>query len=225
MRRVLSAAVVVATLVVAPTALGWSWPTDGPVLRPFSVGPDPYAGGQHRGIDIGVPAGTEVRAPAGGSVSFAGTLPQGGRAVTIQTADGYSVTLLQLAETVVARGAVVAEGDVVGRSGPSADPATVEPHVHLGVRLTVDPDGYVDPLGLLPTPASAPVAVPAPAPEPVHASGEAAPAGLSRHPPLLRNRRPPGQSHRSAERARIASWLPLLRRPSGLRRGRRDRSA
>ena len=154
------------------------------VLRPFSVGPDPYAGGQHRGVDIGVPVGSEVRAPAGGSVSFVGSLPQGGRALTIQTADGYSVTLLQLAEIVVARGAAVAEGDVVGRSGSSADPATVEPHVHLGVRLTADPDGYVDPLGLLPTPAPAPVAVPAPAPEPVRASGEAAPAAPEPPPAL-----------------------------------------
>ena len=33
-------------------ALAWTWPAAGPVLRPFTLGDDPYAGGQHRGVDI-----------------------------------------------------------------------------------------------------------------------------------------------------------------------------
>ena len=169
MRRVLSAAVVLATLAVAPAALGWTWPVQGPVLRPYSftVAAEPYPAGQHRGVDVGAAPGTEVRAPAAGTVSFVGSLPQGGRALTIQTPDGYSVTLLQLAETLVARGAAVAEGDLVARSGPSADPLMAQPHVHLGVRRTAVEDGYVDPLELLP--AAAPQNEP-PAPAPVAAA-------------------------------------------------------
>ena len=98
MRRVLSVAVVaaIAALVVVPGAVGWSWPADGPLLRPFSFSADEYAAGQHRGIDIGAAAGDPVRAPAAGIVSFVGPVPAGGRALTIQTADGYAVTLLQL---------------------------------------------------------------------------------------------------------------------------------
>ncbi|HEX5798654.1 MAG TPA: M23 family metallopeptidase, partial [Gaiellaceae bacterium] len=159
MRRVLSAAVVLATLAVAPAALGWTWPVQGPVLRPYSftVATEPYPAGQHRGVDVGAAPGTEVRAPAAGTVSFVGSLPQGGRALTIQTADGYSVTLLQLAETLVERGAAVAEGDVVARSGPSADPLMAQSHVHLGIRLTAVEDGYVDPLELLPAAPAEPV--------------------------------------------------------------------
>ncbi len=54
MRRVLSLAVVaIAALTVVPAAAAWTWPADGPVLRPFSVAENEYAAGQHRGIDIG----------------------------------------------------------------------------------------------------------------------------------------------------------------------------
>ena len=80
----------VALQVGVQPALAWAWPADGPVLRPFVLGDDPYAGGQHRGIDIGAPAGTPVRAPISGSVSFAGTVPTGGRTITIRTADATS---------------------------------------------------------------------------------------------------------------------------------------
>ena len=62
--------------------------------------PDPYAGGQHRGVDIGGRVGARrASRPPAGTVSFAGAVPGGGRAVTIQTADGYAVTLLQLGST------------------------------------------------------------------------------------------------------------------------------
>ena len=165
MRRMLMAAVVLATLALAPTALGWTWPVDGPVLRPyfFTILPEPIAG-HHRGVDIGAAPGTEVRAPATGLVTFAGTLPQGGRGLTIQTADGLSVTLLQLAATFAPRGTPVAEGAVVALAGPSSDPVTADPHVHLGVRVTAEEEGYVDPLTLLPardTPAAPPATAPA----------------------------------------------------------------
>ncbi len=77
------------------------------------------------------------------------------------------MTLLQLGSTSVLRGSVVAEGDVVGAVGESADEVTSAPHVHLGVRVATDPDGYVDPLGLLPALAPPPVpAPPPPVPEP-----------------------------------------------------------
>ncbi len=150
MRRILSAAAVLASLAVAPAADAWTWPVDGPVVRPFSLSADPYVGGQHRGVDVGATVGSEVRVPAAGTVSFAGAVPGGGRALTIQTPDGYAVTLLQLGSLSVARGAVVEEGAVVGTAGESVDAVTSVPHVHLGVRLAGEPEGYVDPLGLLP---------------------------------------------------------------------------
>jgi murein DD-endopeptidase MepM/ murein hydrolase activator NlpD len=47
-------------------ALAWTWPVDGPVLQTFYVDANPYAGGQHRGIDVGAPVGTAVLAPTAG---------------------------------------------------------------------------------------------------------------------------------------------------------------
>ena len=87
--RLLVCAAITAALAVPASALGWAWPVQGPVLRPFLLGDNPYAAGQHRGIDIGAPAGTPVLAPAAGVVSFTGTVPVGGRTVSLQTEDGY----------------------------------------------------------------------------------------------------------------------------------------
>ncbi|HZS30734.1 MAG TPA: peptidoglycan DD-metalloendopeptidase family protein [Gaiellaceae bacterium] len=139
-------------LVWTPIANAWTWPLQGPVLQTFGYDEtNPYAAGQHRGIDIGAAAsGDPVVAPASGTVSFAGSVPTNGRCVTIETPDGYSVTLTHLGSIAVAKGASVAEGAVVGTVGPSGTPDFAEPYVHLGIRLSADANGYVDPLGLLP---------------------------------------------------------------------------
>jgi peptidase M23-like protein len=143
----------------APAAEAWSWPVQGPVLRAFAFDPaHPYDAGQHRGIDIGADAaGESVVAPAAGTVSFAGTVPTSGKCVTIQTSDGYSVTLTHLGSIVVSKGAGVSEGEAVGTIGPSGTPEYSQPYVHFGIRTTSDPNGYLDPLGFLPAvPASEP---------------------------------------------------------------------
>ena len=148
--------VVLALLVWAPAAYAWSWPVQGPVLQPFAYDEShPYASGQHRGIDIGADAsGRQVVAPAAGIVSFAGSVPANGESVTIETPGGYTVTLTHLGAIVVAKGASVAEGEAVGTIGPSGTPEVDRPYVHLGIRTTSDPNGYLDPLGLLPPPAT-----------------------------------------------------------------------
>src|SRR5438876_9935157 len=172
MRRALIV-VLAAALVIVPTAGAWTWPVKGPVLQKFVLGDDPYAAGQDRGIDIGAAAGEPVLAPASGTVSFAGTVPVSGKAVTIQTADGYSVTLTHLGSTSVRRGETVGEGAAVGTIGPSGEVAHDVPYVHLGIRRSEDPNGYIDPLLFLPAP-TAPPAAPTPAP-PVAPAPSAAP--------------------------------------------------
>src|SRR5437588_6267051 len=159
MRRFLVVAVF-AALVVPAMAQAWTWPVQGPVLRPFVFGDDPYRAGQHRGIDIGAPSGTAVLAPAPGTISFAGTVPKNGKTVTIQTQDGYSVTLVHLGSVGVKRQATVVEGAVVGTVGPSGEPDLDEPYVYLGIRRTAEPQGYLDPLTLLPGPTASPGAPP-----------------------------------------------------------------
>ena len=145
----LSLGLALVLLCSARGALAWTWPADGPVLRPFLL-EDSHAAGQHRGIDIGGELDSLVRAPASGTVTFVGRIPTGAQAVTITTSSGYAVTLLQLGTVAVQRAQVVAEGATLGTIGVSSDPLTAQPHVHLGVRREADDDGYVDPLGLLP---------------------------------------------------------------------------
>ena len=79
-----------------------------------------------------------------------GTVGANGKTVTIATADGYSVTLVHLGGIGVSKGVAVDEGDVVGSIGPSGEAEHDQPYVHLGVRRTADPQGYLDPLGFLP---------------------------------------------------------------------------
>jgi pyruvate/2-oxoglutarate dehydrogenase complex dihydrolipoamide acyltransferase (E2) component len=132
-------------------ASAWTWPVAGPVLRPFSFDQaHPYAAGQHRGIDVGAPSGSPVRAPAQGVVSFAGTVPTGGKTVSIQTPFGYTGTLVHLGSIGVTRGEHVDEGSVVGTVGPSGTAEPGEPYVYFGLRTTSDEQGYVDPLTFLP---------------------------------------------------------------------------
>ena len=144
-------------LVAVPSAAAWTWPLGGPVLRPYSLGPDPYAAGQHRGIDVAGAPGEQVLAPASGTVSFAGTVPTHGRTITIQTADGYAVSLTHLGEIGVEKGEAVTEGARVGVAGASGESEWPAPYVHLGVRVAATADGYVDPATLLPPRAVLPV--------------------------------------------------------------------
>ncbi len=149
MRRLLL--VLVVSLVWVAPAGAWTWPVDGPVLLEFSFDPThPYAAGQHRGIDVGGEAGEVVAAPAGGVVTFAGTVPGSGKSVTILTSDAWSVTLTQLGTIAVTKGATVAEGDGVGTIGPSGDAEVSGSYVQLGVRHADQDQGYVDPESLLP---------------------------------------------------------------------------
>ena len=165
-----SALIALVALVLVPAAGAWTWPSDGAVLQPFSFDPaHPYAAGQHRGIDVGGAGGAPVVTPAAGTVTFAGAVPGSGKTVTVTTPDGLAITLTHLGSLIVAEGAAVTEGDGVGTIGPSGEPEVQEPYVHLGIRLAANPQGYLDPLSLLPArpaPVTAPSA-PTPPPQPV----------------------------------------------------------
>ncbi len=169
-------------LVAAPARAGsWRRPVDGALLRAFDIGPNPYAAGQHRGVDLAAPVGAAVRSACSGRVSFTGRLPGGG--LTVSTRCGRLIATYQhLATAAVTRGQVVVTGARLGTVGRSGRPRERAPHVHLGVREA--PSGrYVDPLSLFgtgspglppalgpaprgrpPRPARAPVRAPRPRP-------------------------------------------------------------
>jgi murein DD-endopeptidase MepM/ murein hydrolase activator NlpD len=135
------------TAMPASASATWTWPVAGPIIRGFDPPDSPYGSG-HRGIDIAAPAGTIVRAPASGVVSFAGSV--GGHLfVTIDHGAGLLSTVSFLSERLVRKGDTVIQGQLIGRSG-SGHPGDLQANLHFGVRL----DGtYVDPLDYL-TPAS-----------------------------------------------------------------------
>jgi murein DD-endopeptidase MepM/ murein hydrolase activator NlpD len=145
MRKVLLLCAVLMVLTPGPAnaAGDWTWPVVGPVIRGFDPPDSPFGAG-HRGIDIAAPVDTPVRAAEAGAVTFAG--PVGGRLfVTIDHGAGLESTYSFLNSIAVRRGAVVARGEVIGRSGTGHADEPV-PHLHFGVKLA---DAYVDPLDYL----------------------------------------------------------------------------
>lgn len=187
---------IVVLLLAVPAAHAGSWqrPVEGPVLRAFMLGANPYARGQHRGVDLGAAPGSPVRSACPGRVGFAGRVPGGGRTVSVRCGEMIA-TYQQLGTIVVRVGQRIAATAPLGRVGRSSDPRTRRPHLHLGARAA--PTGrYVDPLTLLRgAPPVAPLLPPAgsarprfapPRPEPVPALPRPAPLGRAPTPALPR---------------------------------------
>ena len=208
MRRLLLA--FTASLVFAsPAHASWSWPVQGEVITQYRNGADPYAGGQHRGIDIAAAAGTPVVAAAGGEVRFAGTAGSSGLTVSVRTADGFDTSYLHLSSFAVRAGARVSAGERVGAVGTTGTRSAVQPHLHFGVREAGTRHAYVDPLSMLPPatappPSEAPRPVPAPAPAPLSPRPapvpEPAPRGAPRPAPVPRGAPRPVPVPRGAPR-------------------------
>jgi hypothetical protein len=178
MRLFLTAAVAVVAFLAAPAPAHaeWVWPLRGPVITTYRNGDDPYAGGQHRGIDIAGPVGAPVVAAASGEVRFAGTAGSSGLTVSVRTADGLDTSYLHLSSVSVRAGEVVSSGAALGAVGMTGSRSTSEPHLHFGVREAGARHAYLNPLDFLPPPAPATPDAPHPAPSPVPVPTPAAPA-------------------------------------------------
>jgi hypothetical protein len=125
------------------------WPVRGPIVRPYDPPASPYGSG-HRGIDVAVPIGTVVLAPAPGVVSFAGRVA-GQLFVSIDHGAGLVSTSSYLSAALVSEDDAVVAGQPVGFSG-AGHPGAAIPHLHFGVRLGgvyVDPLDYLGPLSLV----------------------------------------------------------------------------
>jgi Peptidase family M23 len=204
MRRlllVLTAFLSVAAALAAPAEAAWLWPVRGEVITQYRNGSDPYAGGQHRGIDIAAAVGTPVVAAAGGEVRFAGTAGSSGLTVSVRTGDGYDTSYLHLSSIAVRAGARVSGGERLGAVGTTGERSATAPHLHFGVREAGSRYAYVDPLSLLP-PAAAPpprqAPHPAPAPAPAPPAPSPAPAPRAAPAPGPAPRPAPGRAPRTA---------------------------
>lgn len=120
----------------------WLWPTGGPVpvLRAFDPPAQRWLPG-HRGVDLSVPVGAEILAPADGTVIYAGILVDR-PVVSVQHESGLRLTF-EPVEPSVAQGQVVSRGQLLGTLvGGHAQDA-----LHWGAKLPMDQ--YIDPLTLV----------------------------------------------------------------------------
>jgi hypothetical protein len=134
-----TALIAFAAALLSPAAAAASWraPVRGPVLRGFAYSPAaPFVRGARRGADFAARPGERVVAPCGGQISFSGTVPRFGAAVSIRCG-ALVATLLRVR---AARRGAVARGAVVGRATGN---------VRLGARRAAERFGYVDPLSLI----------------------------------------------------------------------------
>jgi hypothetical protein len=152
----------VALAVVSPDAVagGWLWPVHGPVIARFRYGPDPFARGQRRGIDIAATRGTPVVSACSGRVRFAGSVGASGRTVSV-ACGAFVASYLHLDCIATRRGARIDAGDEIGTVGTTGRRRESRPHLAFGARRIDRRWGYVDPLRLLggeqdPPPDSAP---------------------------------------------------------------------
>lgn len=96
------------------------WPATGRVTGVY--GSQRYYNGEpgrpHYGVDVGIPTGTPVVAPAAGIVTLAHPdMFYSGGTLIIDHGHGISSTLMHLSEILVQEGQSVAQGELVARSG------------------------------------------------------------------------------------------------------------
>lgn len=135
------------------TASVFTWPVKGEVLRAYTVEALAYDRTMgdwrvHDGIDIAAAAGTQVMAPAGGTVADLYTDDLMGTTVVISHADGVMSTCSNLAAVPsVEIGDSVRTGDVIGSVGQTAIGESAEAsHLHLSMTkdgVSVDPTDYL----------------------------------------------------------------------------------
>ena len=166
--RTALAALLIALLLPGPAhaAGDWTWPVRGEVLTTFRNGADPYAAGQHRGVDIAAPVGADVVAAVAGTVRHAGVAGDSGLTVSVRAGD-HDVSYLHLSAVAVKEGQAVAAGTRLGAVGTSGRRSVAAPHLHLGVRRAGERHAYLDPLDFLAPPSPAPREAPRGAPAPV----------------------------------------------------------
>lgn len=121
----------VALLLAATACSIPRWPVQAPVTSPYGLrfrGLKPQI---HRGVDLFVATGTEVRTMAPGQVRFAGIQRGYGNVVWVDHGGSVLTVYAHLSALHVQTGERLAAGEVLGLSGASGD--VTGPHLHFEV--------------------------------------------------------------------------------------------
>ncbi len=104
----------------------------------------------HSGVDIGIPANTEIRAQADGEVLKTWISPRGGLQLKILYKNGLTGGYAHLNKTLVAPGQKVSRGELVALSGgvPGTPGAGLSTGAHLHYTLKNDQGVLIDPLSI-----------------------------------------------------------------------------
>lgn len=123
----------------------FAWPATGKIVSRFGPG---QSGAKNNGIDIGVPAGTPIRASADGVVAYAGDkVAVFGGLVLINHGSGWVSAYGHASRVDVVRGQKVTKGQIIGLTGDSGYAS--QPKLHFELRKDRAP---VNPLDRLPAP-------------------------------------------------------------------------
>ncbi|MBI4727285.1 M23 family metallopeptidase [candidate division TA06 bacterium] len=98
----------------------------------------------HAGIDIAVPKGTPVLAPAEGVVVYAGWMGDYGRLIELDHGNGYTTRFGHLSQIEVEIGDRALKGQIIGAVGSTG--RSTGPHLHYEVRFqgkAIDPIDYL----------------------------------------------------------------------------------
>ncbi len=122
-------------------------PLTGTVSSGYGYRNDPFTGvtRYHKGVDVAVSEGTEVRAAASGTVTASEYSGIGGHYIVLSHGNGTESYYGHLQTRTVSVGDRVEQGEIIGLSGKTG--RVTGPHLHFQLSYnnrTVDPERYVD---------------------------------------------------------------------------------
>ncbi len=119
----------------ASGAPAFAWPISGRVISDFGATAN---GGKNDGINIATSIDAPIRASASGTVTYAGDeLKNYGNLVLVKHTGGYTTAYAHANRLLVARGAFVIQGQVIGYAGQTGDVSS--PQLHFEIRSATTP--------------------------------------------------------------------------------------
>lgn len=126
----------------------WPCPSSSRITSGFGDRSSPTEGAStnHKGIDIGAAAGSDIVAASGGTVTISTYSYSAGNYIMINHGGGVSTVYMHCSKLLVSEGDTVKQGQVIAKVGSTG--YSTGPHLHFGVRLNgsyVNPSNYVRP--------------------------------------------------------------------------------